>query len=469
MQQNEIGLIGLAVMGCNLALNMERNGFSVAVYNRTESTTTAFVKGPASGTTIAAAYTLKDLFALLKSPHVIIIMVKAGAPVDDVIAQLRPYLAPGDVVIDAGNAHFQDTERRSEEMKASGFRYMGVGVSGGEEGALLGPSIMPGGPKEVYELIKPILTAIAAKVHGESCVGHMGPRGAGHFVKMVHNAIEYGDMQLIAEAYDMLHRGLGFSGDRLEDIFNEWNNGPLSSYLIEITAKIINYRDEGAEKPLVDMILDQAEQKGTGKWASHAALDLGVPIPTINAAVEARCMSRYKDERVAASKVFPMPVGSYTGDRTVFTAALRDALYASKICSYAQGMALLCSASSTYNYNLDNSEIARIWRGGCIIRARFLDDIRRVFKKNPNLVNLLIAPFFQKEIMERSAPWRHVLQTAIRIGIPTPGMSASLAYFDSYRSDRLPANLIQAQRDYFGAHTYGRIDRQGQFHTKWTG
>ena len=467
MQQQRIGLIGLAVMGRNLVLNMERNGFSAAVYNRTESTTTAFIEGEAAGRDITAAATLKALVDSLKSPRVIVIMVKAGAPVDEVIAELSPYLQPGDVVIDGGNAHFEDTERRSQAMQASGINFMGVGISGGEEGALMGPSIMPGGPKSVYDLIKPMLTAIAAKVNGEPCVAYMGPRGAGHFVKMVHNAIEYGDMQLIAEAYDILHRGLGLSADRLQDIFSQWNKGPLSSYLIEITSKIVNFPDEEAQAPLVDRIADQAEQKGTGRWASHAALDLGVPIPTINAAVEARSMSGDKGERTAAAGLFALPAGSYAGDLNTFIDALGDALYASKICSYAQGMALLGRASDAYRYDLDYSEIARIWRGGCIIRARFLDDIRRVFNEDPTLANLLVAPFFHQAITERSDRWRHVVRTAVQMGIPAPAMSASLAYFDAYRSRRLPANLIQAQRDYFGAHTYRRIDRDGSFHTKW--
>jgi 6-phosphogluconate dehydrogenase len=467
MQQQQIGLIGLAVMGSNLILNMERNGFSAAVYNRTESTTTAFMQGPAAGKNITAAATLKDLVDSLESPRVIVIMVKAGEPVDDTIARLAPYLRPGDVVIDGGNAHFEDTERRSKAMQAKGIHFMGVGISGGEEGALMGPSIMPGGPKAVYDLIEPMLTAISAKVNGEPCVAYMGPRGAGHFVKMVHNAIEYGDMQLIAEAYDILHRGLALSADRLQNIFSQWDQGPLSSYLIEITSKIVNFPDEETRKPLVDMIADQAEQKGTGRWASHAALDLGVPIPTIHAAVEARAMSSDKGQRTAAARLFTLPAGSYTGDLPPFIDALGDALYASKICSYAQGMALLGRASDAYRYELDYGEIARIWRGGCIIRARFLDDIRRVFNEDPALANLLVAPFFHQAITERSDRWRHVVQTAVQLGIPTPAMSASLAYFDAYRSRRLPASLIQAQRDYFGAHTYRRIDRDGYFHTKW--
>jgi 6-phosphogluconate dehydrogenase len=468
MKQQDIGLIGLAVMGQNLVLNMERNGFGVAVYNRTESTTTAFIERLASGKNITAAYTLKDLFASLKKPHVIIIMVKAGSPVDEVIAQLKPYLEPGDLMIDGGNSYFQDTDRRSREMEAKGIRYMGVGISGGEEGALRGPSIMPGGPRGAYDLVEPILKSIAAKVNNEPCVTYIGPGGSGHFVKMVHNAIEYGDMQLIAEAYDILHRGLGLSEVELHEVFAQWNKGSLSSYLIEITANIFTCIDNETKRPLLEMILDQAEQKGTGRWTIQTALELGVPIPTIHAAVEARILSAYKLERLEAAEVFSLPVSPYRGDRHTFVNEVGDALYVSKICSYAQGMALLRRASEEYHYNLDYSEIARIWRGGCIIRARFLDDVRVALKEKPNLLNLLVAPFFCKEMLSRHRAWRHVVETSTELGIPIPGMSASLAYFDSYRSLRLPANLVQAQRDYFGAHTYRRIDREGIFHTKWT-
>jgi 6-phosphogluconate dehydrogenase len=468
MEQQDIGLIGLAVMGQNLVLNMERNGFGVVVYNRTGSTTTAFMEGPASGKKITAAYTLEELFASLKKPYKVIIMVKAGAPVDEVIAQIKPYLEPGDLIMDGGNSHFQDTDRRSKEMEAKGIRYMGVGISGGEEGALWGPSIMPGGPREAYDLVEPILKSIAAKVNHEPCVTYIGPRGAGHFVKMVHNAIEYGDMQLIAESYDILHRGLGLSEDELHEIFSQWNKGPLSSYLIEITASIFTCIDDKTRKPLVEMILDEAEQKGTGRWTIQAALDLGVPVPTLSSAVEARTLSAYKVERMEAAKFFPMPVNRYKGDRAPFVNEVGDALYVSKICSYAQGMALLRKASEEYDNHFDCSEIARIWRGGCIIRARFLDDVQAAFKEKPSLSNLLIAPFFNKEVLTRHEALRHVVEASIESGIPTPGMSASLAYFDSYRSGRLPANLIQAQRDYFGAHTYRRVDQEGIFHTKWT-
>ena len=468
MELQDIGLIGLAVIGQNLVLNMERNGFGVAVYNRTESVTTAFMKGRASGKNVRSAHTLKDLFASLKKPHVVIITVKAGAPVDEVIGQLKPYLEPGDLIMDGGNSHFQDTERRSKEMEVKGIRCMGLGISGGEEGALWGPSIMPSGPRQAYDLVEAILKSVAAKVNHEPCVTYIGPGGSGHFVKMVHNAIEYGDMQLIAEAYDVLHRGLKLSENELSEIFAQWNKGPLSSYPIEITANIFTYIDDNTKRPLVDMIQDQAEQKGTGRWTTQAALELGVPIPTMNAAVEARILSTYKLERTEAAKSFSIPVSTYTGDRDIFVNAVADALYVSKICSYAQGMALLRRASEAYHYNLDYSEIARIWRGGCIIRARFLDDIRVAFQQNPSLSNLLITPFFREQVLSRHSALRHVVKTSIELGIPAPGMSASLAYFDSYRALRLPANLIQAQRDYFGAHTYRRVDKEGVFHTKWT-
>jgi 6-phosphogluconate dehydrogenase len=468
MQSHDIGLIGLAVMGQNLVLNMERNGFRVAVYNRTASKTEAFMAGPAAGKNITATYTIEDLVAALKKPRIVMLMVQAGAPVDAVIGQLRPHLEPGDLIIDGGNSFFQDTERRAEELQADGIQFMGVGISGGEEGALWGPSIMPGGPREAYALVEPIFTAIAAKVNGDPCVTYVGPGGAGHYVKMVHNGIEYGDMQLIAEAYDILHRGLGLTAEELHQVFARWNEGVLSSYLIEITADIFTHVDEATGRPLVDVILDKAGQKGTGRWTSQNALELGVPTPTINAAVEARIISAYKDERVRAAEVLHGPDGRYHGDRAAFIEAVGDALYAAKICSYAQGFAMLRAASREYGYGLNYSELARIWRGGCIIRARFLDDVRAAFAEDPELPNLLLAPFFREAVASRQAAWRQVLRTAIELGIPTPALSASLAYFDSYRSARLPANLIQAQRDYFGAHTYERVDKEGVFHTEWT-
>jgi len=465
METNDIGLIGLAVMGQNLVLNMERNGYRVAVYNRTTSTTAVFIEGAAAGKNITGTSSLKEFIGSLKRPRKVMLMVKAGAPVDAVISQLTRYLETGDIIIDGGNSFYKDTERRSKMLAVDGIHYLGAGVSGGEEGALHGPSIMPGGPPESYAPLKPLLESIAAKVETEPCVAYIGPRGSGHFVKMVHNGIEYGDMQLIAEAYDILKRGCGLSAKALGDVFDRWNEGPLSSYLIEITSDIFKVMDPETGSPLVEMILDTAGQKGTGRWTSQIAMDLGVPTPTINAAVEARVISAYKTEREDASKVF-----SHTADIDIpdhFVDAVEDALYMAKICSYAQGMALLKQASQEYDYDLKYSEIARIWRGGCIIRAQFLDDIREAYANDPELTNLLLAPFFQKAVAQRADSLRRVLETAIHCCIPMPAMSASLAYYDAYRSARLPANLIQAQRDYFGAHTYERIDRKGVFHTEW--
>ena len=467
MELYDIGVIGLAVMGQNLVLNMERNGFRVAVYNRTKTTTDAFMKENAAGKNIKAAYSFKELVTLLERPRKILLMVKAGHPVDEMISQLTALLERGDLMIDGGNSFFQDTERRSKEVESKGFLYIGTGISGGEEGALKGPSVMPGGSPEAYALIEPILKAIAAKVNGDPCVTHIGPRGSGHYVKMIHNAIEYGDMQLIAETYDILHRGLGLSAEDLHLVFSQWNDGSLSSYLIEITADIFTVMDRETNQPLVDRILDSAGQKGTGKWTSQNAFDLGISIPTINAAVEARNLSVFKEERERASKAFPLTVHHYSGDPKTFTEKVGHALYASKICSYAQGLALLQAASFEYQYHLNLAEIARIWRGGCIIRARFLDDVSKAYRENSELPNLILAPFFREAIFQRQEAWRHVVETAIQLAIPVPGLGASLAYFDSYRSLRLPANLIQAQRDYFGAHTYQRIDREGVFHTEW--
>ncbi|HEY9077563.1 MAG TPA: NADP-dependent phosphogluconate dehydrogenase [Anaerolineaceae bacterium] len=464
----DIGLVGLAVMGQNLVLNMERNGFPVAVFNRTASRTEEFMAGPAKGKNIHPAYSMGDFVNLLRKPRVVVIMVQAGAAVDAMIAQLKPYLEPGDLIIDGGNSFYRDTERRSEELAREGYNFLGVGVSGGEEGALWGPSIMPGGQKEAYARVEPIFKAISAKVDGVPCVTHIGPRGAGHYVKMVHNGIEYGDMQLIAESYDLLHRGLGLTSAELHDVFAEWNKGVLSSFLIEITEEIFTYIDPDTQMPLVELVLDKAAQKGTGKWTSQDSLDIGVAIPTINAAVEARILSSFKEERLLAEKAYPSENRRYTGNRQVFIDAVRDALYASKILSYAQGMALLRAASREYQYNLDYAAIARIWRGGCIIRARFLNDVSAAFEAQPDLPNLLLAPFFHEAVNSRQKAWRHVIQTAVDLGIPTLAMSASLATFDGYRSGRLPANLIQAQRDYFGAHTYQRIDREGTFHTNWS-
>jgi 6-phosphogluconate dehydrogenase len=467
MPEANIGLIGLAVMGQNLVLNMERNGYVVAVYNRTAARTDEFMAGSAAGKDIQAAYSIQDFVQLLERPRRVMIMVKAGAAVDAVIAQLKPYLEAGDLVIDGGNSYFHDSERRAKELESAGFRFLGVGVSGGEEGALWGPSIMPGGHKEAYDLVEPIFTAISAKVKGEACVTYIGPRGAGHFVKMVHNGIEYGDMQLIAETYDLLKRGVGLSNPELSEIFSRWNEGVLSSYLIEITGKIFRVHDAETGKDLVDVILDEAQQKGTGKWTSQEALEEGVPTPTINAAVEARLLSSLKDERVGAAEILSGASGGFAGERTAFIEALGKALYASKICSYAQGMSLLQSASQQYDYKLKLGEAARIWRGGCIIRARFLDDVTQAFNSDARLPNLMLAPFFRQALLDSQADWRSVMQQAARMGIPTPAMSASLAYFDGYRSQRLPANLTQAQRDFFGAHTYQRLDKPGIFHTEW--
>jgi 6-phosphogluconate dehydrogenase len=454
-------------MGQNLVLNVERNGFSVAVYNRTAARSKEFMAGPAQGKNIRPGYTLEEFVGSLKRPRKIMIMVKAGAPVDGVIEQLKPLLDPGDLLIDGGNSFFGDTERRAEEQEAAGILYLGSGVSGGEYGALWGPSIMPGGQRQAWESVQSILTAVSAKVNGEPCVAYIGPRGAGHYVKMVHNGIEYGDMQLIAESYDILHRAGGLSAARLHEVFAEWNRGELGSYLIEITADILAKLDELTGQPLVDVILDEAKQKGTGKWTSQSALDLGAPTPTINAAVESRIISAYKDERVAASKVLSGPEISYDGDDQSLIADVRAALYAAKICSYAQGFALLRSASEEYDYGLDLGEIARIWRGGCIIRAGFLNDIRAAFGKDPELPNLLLDRYFKEAVEMRQGALRRVIQTAVRLGIPCLAFSASLAYYDAYRTARLPANLTQAQRDYFGAHTYRRLDKEGSFHTEW--
>ncbi len=467
MASYSFGLIGLAVMGQNLVLNVERNGFSVAVYNRTPERTREFMAKRAAGKRITPAYSIEEFVGLLERPRRIMLMVKAGPPVDAVLAQLKPYLEPGDIVIDGGNSFFKDTERRGAELAEMGILYIGTGVSGGEYGALHGPSIMPGGPEEAYRLIEPIFTAIAAKVDGEPCVTYIGPRGAGHYVKMVHNGIEYGNMQLIAETYDLLHRGAGLSAAELHEVFAEWNRGELSSYLIEITADIFAHIDEETGQPLVDLILDEAKQKGTGKWTSQNALDLGVPTPTINAAVTARIISAYKAERVAASKVLSGPSPLLEADPGEVIRTLRDALYAAEICSYAQGFALLRAASQEYDYDLDLAAIARIWRGGCIIRARLLDDIRAAFERDPDLPNLLVDPTVGKVVQERQGALRQLVQWAAARGIPAPASSASLAYYDAYRTGRLPANLIQAQRDYFGAHTYRRVDKEGVFHTEW--
>lgn len=465
--KQDFGLIGLAVMGRNLALNMERNGFSLAVHNRTASKTKEFVARRAQGEKILPTYSLEEFVQSLETPRRIMLMVKAGEAVDALIEELKPCLQPGDLIIDGGNSFFKDTERRAKDLYRLGLLYLGMGISGGEYGALWGPSLMPGGQREAYGMVEPILTAIAAKADGEPCVAYTGPGGAGHYVKMVHNGIEYGDMQLISEAYDLLRRGLGLSAEELHKVFSEWNGGELSSYLIEITAHIFTKMDEETGKPVIEMILDMAEQKGTGKWVLEDALELGVPIPTISAAVESRYLSTHKGGRVAASQILSGPSNRYRGNSREFIEAVGAALYASKICSYAQGMTLLQVAGRVYNYGLHLGDIARIWRGGCIIRARLLDKIRLAFERDPNLSNLLLDPEFAAAVQSRQDAWRFVVGTAVALGIPCPAMSASLAYYDAYRSARLPANLIQAQRDHFGAHTYKRIDKEGVFHTDW--
>ncbi len=464
----DIGVVGLGVMGSNLALNMERNGFRVAGYDLDDSKAKAFSSGPASGRNVALAGSTEELTAVLKKPRRILMMVPAGNPVDSAIAHLKAYLESGDILIDGGNSFFLDTERRSRQLATEGFQYVGTGVSGGEQGALWGPSIMPGGQREAWEALAPILRAIAAKAEdGEPCVEYMGPGGAGHFVKMVHNGIEYGDMQLIAETYDVLSRGLGMPAGELSDLFAEWNSRELKSYLIEITAAVLARTDPETGRPLVDVILDEAQQKGTGKWTSQNALDVGAPIPTIHAAVESRILSALKPQRVTASRLLPGPAPKYTGERRRMIEAARSALYASKITSYAQGLGLLRLASEEYNYRLSPGDIAKIWRAGCIIRASLLGDIMAAFRRDTALVNLLFDQAFRDAMAQRQEAWRFFVQTAVGLGIPVLATSASLAYFDAYRSERLPANLTQAQRDYFGAHTYRRLDKPGVFHTDW--
>ena len=468
MTLQSFGVIGLAVMGENIALNVERNGFPIAVYNRSREKTDAFMEQRAQGRNVKAAFTLEEFVGLLERPRKILVMVKAGGPVDKVIEQLTPLLDEGDIIIDGGNSLYEDTERRTRELEPKGFRFIGMGVSGGEEGALNGPSLMPGGTESSYQYLSPILTKIAAQVDDGPCVAYCGPGGAGHYVKMVHNGIEYGDMQLIAEAYDLMKNAAGLDHKQLTEVFTEWNKTEeLDSFLIEITSQIFPYIDEETKLPLVDLIVDAAGQKGTGRWTAVDALNLGVPIPTIVAAVNARIMSSYRDERIAASKEISGPSGKYEGDTKKFVNMVRDALYCSKICSYAQGMALLYKASQEFNYNLNLGEMARIWKGGCIIRARFLNKIKKAFDENPSLPNLLLAPEFKQTILDRQDAWREVIITAAKLGIAVPAFSASLDYFDSYRRERLPHILTQAQRDFFGAHTYLRTDKEGVFHTEW--
>ena len=467
----DIGLIGLAVMGENLVLNMESHGFSAAVYNRTVEKVDNFVNGRGKGKNFIGCHSLEELCNSLKSPRKIMMMVKAGKPVDDLMEQLIPYLDKGDILIDGGNSHFPDTIRRTKYLAEKGLRFVGSGVSGGEEGALLGPSLMPGGDPEAWEEIKPIFQAIAAKVAGgRPCCEWVGANGAGHYVKMVHNGIEYGDMQMICEAYWIMKNILGLTAEEFHEVFTEWNNGELDSYLIEITKNIFAKKDPETGKPVVDIILDAAGQKGTGKWTSQSALDLGVAAPTVAEAVFARCLSAIKEERVAASKVIGGLRNTFTGNKAEFIEKVRKALYASKICSYAQGFQLMKQAAKEYNWDLHFGEIALLWRGGCIIRARFLDKIKAAFDKDPKLANLLLDDFFKAAIADCEAAWREVIAQAVLAGIPVPAFSSALSYYDGYRSEVVPANLLQAQRDYFGAHTYERVDaeRGKFFHTEWT-
>ena len=471
MSDADIGLIGLAVMGENLVLNMANHGFTVAVFNRTTSKVDEFLADRADGKSIIGTHSLEELCGILKRPRRVMIMVKAGAVVEGVIESLLPFLEPGDVIIDGGNSEYPDSMRRTDELAEKGILFVGTGVSGGEEGALTGPSIMPGGNPEAWPIVKPIFQAIAAKTdEGEPCCDWVGRGGAGHFVKMVHNGIEYGDMQMICETYQMMKTCLGMSNEDMHEVFARWNEGVLDSYLIEITRDILAYKDEDGNST-VDLILDKAGQKGTGKWTAIAALDAGQPLTLIGEAVFARCLSGLKDERVAASKVLSGPATEFEGDRDTLVSDLEQALYASKIVSYAQGYQLMRATSDEKGWELDYGAIALMWREGCIIRSVFLENIRDAFVDNPSLINLLLDPFFEKAIKDAQASWRRVVATAATLGVPMPAISAALAYFDGYRSERLPANLLQAQRDYFGAHTYERVDkpRREYFHTNWTG
>ncbi len=466
----DIGLIGLAVMGENLALNMESRGYHVAVFNRTTSVTDKFIAGRAQGKNFVGCHTVEDLVKSLATPRKVMLMVKAGPAVDALIDQLLPLLSQGDVIIDGGNTYYLDTERRTQYVESKGLLYVGTGVSGGEEGALLGPSLMPGGSPAAWPLVKGIFQAIAAKVGPKNdipCAEWVGPRGAGHYVKMVHNGIEYGDMQLICEAYFVLKQALGLSNDQLYDVFNTWNKGELDSYLIEITRDIFSVRDPDTGDYLVDRVLDTAGAKGTGKWMSQLALDLGVPSTLVTEAVYARGLSAMKDARVRASKVLTGPAPEFVGDKQKFIDQTREALYASKICSYAQGFVQMEAAAAEHKWPLNFGDIALLWRGGCIIRAAFLDRIKEAFDADTKLENLLLAPYFTAAVQKAQPAWRHVVSTVVALGIPTPAFASAMAYYDGYRTARLPANLLQAQRDYFGAHTYQRTDKPGVFHSDW--
>jgi 6-phosphogluconate dehydrogenase len=466
MAKQQFGVIGLAVMGKNLAKNIESRGYSVAVYNRSREKTDEMLK-EVEGRNFVAAYSLEELVGALEKPRKIMLMVKAGAPTDATIEQLKPLLEKGDIIIDGGNTFFADTQRRNLELSKLGIHFIGTGVSGGEEGALKGPAIMPGGQKEAYDMIAPVFKDISAKVNGEPCTTYIGPDGAGHYVKMVHNGIEYGDMQLICEAYFLLKNVLNLQGEDFHHIFAEWNKGELDSYLIEITADIFTKMDQETGKPLVDVILDSAGQKGTGKWTSQSALDLGVPLPLITESVFARFISAMKEERVSASKELSGPALIFDGNKEEFIEAVRKGLYMSKICSYAQGFAQMRVASEEYGWNLNYGEIAMIFRGGCIIRAQFLQKIKDAYDREPTLKNLLLDPYFREIVESYQQALREIIGVAVKNGVPVPCFCAALSYYDSYRTETLPANLLQAQRDYFGAHTYQRIDKEGIFHTNW--
>jgi 6-phosphogluconate dehydrogenase len=469
--QGDIALIGLAVMGQNLILNMDDHGFTVVAYNRTVSKVDEFLAREAKGTKVIGAHSLEEMVKQLKRPRRVMLMVRAGTPVDEFIERLMPHLEPGDIIIDGGNSLFEDTSRRAKHVESRGLLYIGTGVSGGEEGARQGPSIMPGGSPAAWPHVKDIFQSIAAKVaDGLPCCDWVGEGGAGHYVKMVHNGIEYGDMQLIGEAYHLMKDGLGMTADDMHQVFADWNTGDLDSFLIEITADILAYKDADGQ-PLIDKILDTAGQKGTGKWTVINSADLGIPITLIAEAVYARCVSALKDERVTASQALKGPKPRITGDRAKFVEQIRQALYASKIVSYTQGYMLMRAAATEYGWNLNYGGIALMWRGGCIIRSRFLADIKHAFDQNPDLTNLLLDPFFKQAIQQCQSAWREVVAMAVTQGIPVPALSTALAFYDGFRSARLPANLLQAQRDYFGAHTYERLDRpRGTFfHTNWTG
>ncbi|MBY6051306.1 NADP-dependent phosphogluconate dehydrogenase [Cytobacillus firmus] len=467
MTKSQFGVIGLAVMGKNLAMNIESRGYSVSVFNRSREKTDEMLK-EVEERNFKGTYTIEEFVDSLEKPRKIMLMVKAGGPTDATIEQLKPLLDKGDILIDGGNTFFVDTQRRNKELSELGIHFIGTGVSGGEEGALKGPSIMPGGQKEAYELVAPIFQDIAAKVNGEACTTYIGPDGAGHYVKMVHNGIEYGDMQLISESYFLLKNVLGLTAEELHEVFADWNKGELDSYLIEITADIFTKKDKETGKPLVDVILDTAGQKGTGKWTSQSALDLGVPLPIITESVFARFISAMKEERVNASKVLRGPVASeFTGDKKAFIESVRKALYMSKICSYAQGFAQMRAASEEYGWDLKYGDIAMIFRGGCIIRAQFLQKIKEAYDREPGLKNLLLDPYFKEIVESYQDAAREIISVAVKNGIPVPCFAAALSYYDSYRTETLPANLLQAQRDYFGAHTYQRTDKEGIFHTNW--